>query len=193
MAGSTPPHTMKSLHRFTYLAVIYGLLLAAARADEKSSPYFQVIGKNNDDSSGEALPLKSSSAKVSIDGTIARVQLTQRYANSGSVPIEAIYVFPASTRAAVHGMTLTRRLHPSRDCLQAAGFDTSEAITVTLGDGSQWARFSATRDGIRRTIHERITSRRDGATWTDVSAWYWAALRHPLNGPWQAETVISSS
>ncbi len=26
--------------------------------------------------------------------------------------------------------------------------------------------------------------------WTDVSAWYWAALWHPLNGPWQAETVI---
>ncbi|MES2923916.1 MAG: VIT and VWA domain-containing protein [Verrucomicrobiota bacterium] len=99
---------MKTLHRLVYLAVIYGLLLAAARADEKSAPYFQVIGKNNDDSSGqESLPLKSSSAKVSIDGTIARVHLTQRYANSGSVPIEAIYVFPASTRAAVHGMTLT--------------------------------------------------------------------------------------
>lgn len=107
MAVLTPHAIMKTLHRLAYLAVIYGLLLAAARADEKSAPYFQVIGKQNDDSSGEVLPLKSSSAKVSIDGTIARVQLTQRYANSGSVPIEAIYVFPASTRAAVHGMTLT--------------------------------------------------------------------------------------
>ena len=87
----------------------------------------------------------------------------------------------------------TRRLHPSRDCLRAAGFATTEAITVTLSDGSLWARFSATRDGIRRTVHERITSGRDGAAWTDVSAWYWAALRHPLNGPWQAETVISAS
>ena len=88
---------------------------------------------------------------------------------------------------------VTRRLHPSRDCLRAAGFETTEAITVTLGDGTQWARFAATRDGIRRTIHERITSGRDGAAWTDVSAWFWAALRHPLNGPWQAETVISAS
>ena len=87
----------------------------------------------------------------------------------------------------------TRRLHPSRDCLRAAGFETTESITVTLGDGSRWARFSATRDGIRRTIHERITSGRDDSAWTDVSAWYWAALGHPLNGPWQAETVISSS
>ena len=87
----------------------------------------------------------------------------------------------------------TRRLHPSRDCLRAAGFETTESITVTLGDGSQWARFSATRDGIRRTVHERIVSGRDGSAWTDVSAWYWAALGYPLNGPWQAETVISQS
>ena len=97
---------MKTLHRLTYLAVIYGLLLAAARADENSAPYFQIVG-NRDAAASESLPLKSSSAKVSIDGTIAKVHLTQRYANSGNVPIEAIYVFPASTRAAVHGMTLT--------------------------------------------------------------------------------------
>jgi hypothetical protein len=84
----------------------------------------------------------------------------------------------------------TRRLHPSGDCLRAAGFETTEAITVRLADGSRWARFSATRDGLRRTVYERITSSRDGSTWTDVSAWYWAALWHPLNGPWQAETVI---
>lgn len=107
MAGSTPPRTMKTLHRLAYLAIVYGLLLAAARADEKSAPYFQVIGKNTDEASSETLPLKSSSAKVTIDGTIAKVHLTQRYANSGSVPIGAVYVFPASTRAAVHGMTLT--------------------------------------------------------------------------------------
>ena len=106
MAGSTPPPTMQTLLRLTYLAVIYGLLLTLARADERSSPYFQVVG-NRDAAANEALPLKSSSASVAIDGTIARVHLTQRYANSGSVPIEAIYVFPASTRAAVHGMTLT--------------------------------------------------------------------------------------
>ena len=108
MAGSTPPHTMKTLRLITYLAVIYGLLLTALRAegDSPSAPYFQILG-NSDASSSEQLPLKSSAAKVTIDGTIARVHLTQRYANAGSVPIEATYVFPASTRAAVHGMTLT--------------------------------------------------------------------------------------
>ena len=106
MAGSTPPPTMQTLLRLTYLAVIYGLLLTLARADERASPYFQVVG-NRDAAANESLPLKSSAASVVIDGTIARVHLMQRYANSGSVPIEAVYVFPASTRAAVHGMTLT--------------------------------------------------------------------------------------
>ena len=108
MASSTPTHLMKALLRLTYFAVLYGLLSSASPADNTSpsAPYFQVLG-NHDDPSNESLPLKSSLAKVTIDGTIARVHLTQRYANSGSVPIEALYVFPASTRAAVHGMTLS--------------------------------------------------------------------------------------
>lgn len=95
--------------RAAYFAIIYGALLTvAARAGEdlSSSPYLQVIGKG-DDKAGEMLPLKSSEARISIDGTIARVHLTQSYSNVGSEPIEAIYVFPASTRAAVHGMTLS--------------------------------------------------------------------------------------
>ena len=108
MASSTPTHPMKALLRLTYFAVLYGLLSSASPAGDTSpsAPYFQVLG-NHDDPSNKSLPLKSSSAKVTIDGTIARVHLTQRYANSGSVPIEALYVFPASTRAAVHGMTLS--------------------------------------------------------------------------------------
>lgn len=107
MAGSTPPPTMKTIHRISYLTITIGLLLAASRAaaESPSAPYFQVLG-TRDEATGESLPLKSSAASVAIDGTIARVHLTQRYANSGRVPIEAMYVFPASTRAAVHGMTL---------------------------------------------------------------------------------------
>jgi exosortase/archaeosortase family protein len=87
----------------------------------------------------------------------------------------------------------TRRLHPSADCLRAAGYATTDAFVVSQGDGSRWARFHATKDGLRLIVHERITSELDGSNWTDVSAWYWSAIRHPLNGPWQAETVISES
>ena len=33
--------------------------------------------------------------------------MTQKYANEGEQPINAKYVFPASTRVVVHGMTMT--------------------------------------------------------------------------------------
>lgn len=50
----------------------------------------------------DQLPLKSSSADIRIDGPIARVTVSQRYGNAGKRPINARYVFPGSTRAAVH-------------------------------------------------------------------------------------------
>ena len=37
---------------------------------------------------------------------IAEVTVEQTYANTGDSPIEAVYVFPASTRAAVHGVEM---------------------------------------------------------------------------------------
>ncbi|RYD19594.1 MAG: VWA domain-containing protein, partial [Verrucomicrobiaceae bacterium] len=99
---------MKVLRRISYLAIVYGALLTASKAEgeNNAAPYFRIVGKG-DQRSDESLPLKSSAAKVSIEGTIARVHLTQRYGNTGGTPIEAVYVFPASTRAAVHGMTLS--------------------------------------------------------------------------------------
>jgi exosortase/archaeosortase family protein len=87
--------------------------------------------------------------------------------------------------------TATRKLHPSRDCLRAAGYQTTDSVTVRGVDRQAWSRFTATREGNRFIVHERIVSEQDGSSWTDVTAWYWSALRHPLNGPWRAETVIS--
>ncbi|MBN2358092.1 MAG: VWA domain-containing protein, partial [Deltaproteobacteria bacterium] len=52
-------------------------------------------------------PLKETSAEVQIAGVIARVKVKQVFANEGAKPIEAVYVFPGSTRAAVHGMRMT--------------------------------------------------------------------------------------
>jgi hypothetical protein len=40
-------------------------------------------------------------------GVIADVSVKQTYANDGIRPISARYIFPASTRAAVHGMKMT--------------------------------------------------------------------------------------
>ena len=96
---------MKLLIRLLYLATVYTFLTLAMRAETTAAPYFHIAASG--DAAGESLPLKSSKANVVIDGTIARATLEQTYANNGDKPIEAIYVFPASTRAAVHGMTLT--------------------------------------------------------------------------------------
>ena len=67
------------------------------------SPYFFIEGG---DSGVDRLPLKKSSADVRLNGFIASVQLSQIYRNEGSRPINATYIFPGSTRAAVNGMTM---------------------------------------------------------------------------------------
>src|SRR5512136_1664927 len=92
------------------VAVIYGFSLTAAFSqpaeseDRTLSPYFFI---KSDDPGTDRLPLKSTSASATISGVIADVQVTQIYKNEGKKPIEAIYVFPASTRAAVYGMKMT--------------------------------------------------------------------------------------
>src|SRR5512133_3280863 len=76
----------------------------AENPDATLSPYFFV---ESDDASVDQLPLKSTSAKVAIAGVIADVKVTQVYRNTGTKPLEALYVFPGSTRSAVYGMTMT--------------------------------------------------------------------------------------
>jgi Ca-activated chloride channel family protein len=67
------------------------------------SPYFFV---RSDDPALDQLPLKSTKVDVRISGVIADVTVTQQYKNEGQRPIEARYVFPGSTRAAVYGMNV---------------------------------------------------------------------------------------
>ncbi|MEN6587686.1 MAG: VIT domain-containing protein, partial [Sulfuricella sp.] len=67
------------------------------------APYFFI---DSSDPSVDRLPLKSTDVEVKIAGVIADVKVTQRYKNEGTRPIEARYVFPASTRAAVYGMRM---------------------------------------------------------------------------------------
>jgi Ca-activated chloride channel homolog len=72
--------------------------------DRTLSPYFAIEGAAD----GIArLPLESTNADVRIAGVIADVVVTQAYRNDGTRPINARYVFPASTRAAVYGMKMT--------------------------------------------------------------------------------------
>jgi len=73
--------------------------------DRSLAPYLTVVGEGGPQGT-ERVPLKETSADVSIAGVIARVQVHQVFENTGRVPIEAVYVFPASTRAAVHGVRM---------------------------------------------------------------------------------------
>ncbi|NBC84323.1 MAG: VWA domain-containing protein, partial [Bacteroidetes bacterium] len=73
-------------------------------ADKSASPYFLIL---NDYDQKPLLPLQSTEAAINIAGVIAGVTVKQTYENQGDVPIEAIYIFPASTRAAVYNMKMT--------------------------------------------------------------------------------------
>lgn len=72
--------------------------------DQTLAPYFIVL---TDDPTLDQLPLQSTSAEINIAGVIANVKVTQIYKNDGLRPIEAIYVFPLSTNAAVYSMKMT--------------------------------------------------------------------------------------
>jgi len=74
------------------------------RPDKTLSPYFFVEGG---DPAIDRLPLKDTRVDVAIAGVIADVTVRQVYENHGTRPIHARYIFPASTRAAVYGMTMT--------------------------------------------------------------------------------------
>lgn len=88
-------------------AVVY-FTAPSAWADEPApgsktlAPYFHVGG----DPAIDRLPLKSTDVNVKIAGVIADVSVTQHYKNEGTRPIEARYVFPGSTHAAVYGMQM---------------------------------------------------------------------------------------
>ncbi len=94
------------------VAILISCLTASAACAEKATkteadktlaPYFFIEG---DDPDREGMPLKSTDVKVDIAGVIARVSIVQKYINRGNRAINGSYIFPASTRAAVHGMTM---------------------------------------------------------------------------------------
>ena len=82
---------------------IYGMEADGADSDKTLSPYFFIEGS---DESTEKFPLKETKVTANINGVIADIYVNQTYTNEGQQPINANYVFPASTRAAVHGMKM---------------------------------------------------------------------------------------
>jgi len=107
LLDSAPALAARRLAWYSALAALV-LLAPPTRAQtdapaKAESPYFFVQGAQP---GVDALPLKRTDVKVAISGVIADVVVTQRYKNEGTVPIEAKYIFPGSTRAAVNGLNV---------------------------------------------------------------------------------------
>lgn len=182
------PHALR-LVRATYV----GACLAAAVV-----PFVVLAFMRADDA--PAAPDRSSSVAIDWPTTFRGQPLTQL----ALTPLEARFAhrfpgaiarFGAGREVLVlrHVTQPTRQLHPALDCFRAAGFSASAPRAHTDDNGGAWSCFVATQGAARLRVCERIERIEDGApaqTWTDVSAWYWSALRS-RGGPWWATTVIT--
>jgi hypothetical protein len=83
----------------------------------------------------------------------------------------------------------TRRLHPASHCFTGAGYVVAPAPMVKTRDGALMSCFIARRGGEALKVCEQL---RDpaGASWPDVSAWYWHALTSPAGGSWWSFVVV---
>ncbi len=100
----------KTAHPLTMaMAILTALLLGGgpARAEEKPIPgsgALDAIGPGGKPLG--ACPLRHTDVAVEISGFVARVTVTQVFASRFTEPVEAIYTFPLSDRAAVDAMSM---------------------------------------------------------------------------------------
>ncbi len=87
-----------------FLIPLFGQVPEENVKDNTLAPFFYIQSEN---ASVDQLPLKETTTSVDISGVIADVKVTQLYRNEGQSKLEAIYIFPASTRAAVYAMKMT--------------------------------------------------------------------------------------
>ena len=71
--------------------------------DVTECPYFNV---NSTDSTGVVFLLSSTSVDATISGVIANVIVEQTYLNAGDSIVDATYVFPMASKAAIYGMEM---------------------------------------------------------------------------------------
>ena len=100
----------KTAHPLTMaMAILTALLVGGgpARAEEKPIPgsgALDAIGPGGKPLG--ACPLRHTDVAVEISGFVARVTVTQVFASRFTEPVEAIYTFPLSDRAAVDAMSM---------------------------------------------------------------------------------------
>jgi hypothetical protein len=82
----------------------------------------------------------------------------------------------------------TRRLHPAADCLRGSGYTTTPLPSRTDAAGAAMGCFRARQGAERMTVCELIRDQR-GASWPDVSAWYWNGMLGTSPAPWWSFVV----
>lgn len=96
-----------ALRLATTLALFACLLAPIARADEPpATSSGDLVARRPDGTPIGACPLKHTDVAVEVSGFVARVVVTQTFANPFPDPVEAVYTFPLSDRAAVDDMTM---------------------------------------------------------------------------------------
>lgn len=142
-------------------------------SQDDNSPYLLVSTED------AVIPLKSSKTEVEISGTIAHVKVTQVYQNKGNQAIEAKYVFPLSTKAAVHKMQMTigdRIVNAKIFEKQVA----QEVYEKAIDEGKRAAKLDQNRPNI---FQMNVSNIMPG---DEISiAIYYTELLVPLNGEYQ--------
>jgi len=97
--------SLKNIFAITLITMIFysNATVAQGPPDRTECPYFNVVIP---DAVGVEFPLLSTNVKATISGVIASVEIEQVYQNSGERTIDATYVFPMSTNAAVYSMQM---------------------------------------------------------------------------------------
>ncbi len=87
----------------------------------------------------------------------------------------------------------TRMLHPATDCYRGLGYRIvssgleREVESPARAIPAVWRCFIAEKNGLRVRVCETILDPR-GGSFSDTSAWYWAAVTGRSQGPWEAVT-----
>ncbi len=159
---------MKLCFTFLMFAILF-----TGFAQDNDSPYLMISTKD------AVIPLKSSKTAVQISGTIAQVRVTQTYQNKGKQAIEAKYVFPLSTQAAVHKMQMTI----GDRIVNAKIFEREKARKVyqtALAEGKRAAKLDQDRPNVFQMNVGNIMPEDEIAI--DI---YYTELLVPVNGEYQ--------
>jgi hypothetical protein len=82
----------------------------------------------------------------------------------------------------------TRRLHPAADCFRGSGYGVTPMPVRKDATGAAMSCFRASHGHDTLVVCELIRDER-GASWPDVSAWYWSGMLGTSVAPWWSFVV----